>query len=187
MFSTARPPITTTSLTLRAFVPEDAPKVFAMSQEIGIREWLSDQVYEDVQTALAVLRHLIARSRDPGTPVLGPYVLGVCLTRSSELIGHVGVSPMRGQVEVGYAIEERFQGSGFATEAVVAMSEWGLRSFGLAQVLGVAASENIASCRVLERAGFAFIDESMRGLHGRTRLVKTYGKRPRTAVDRMIE
>src|SRR3990172_10297532 len=182
MFSTARPPITTTSLTLRAFVPEDAPKVFAMSQEIGIREWLSDQVYEDVQTALAVLRHLIARSRDPGTPALGPYVLGVCLTRSSELIGHVGLSPLSDQVEVGCAIEHRFQGRGFAIEAIKAISEWGLQRFGLAHVLGIVATENIASCRVLERAGFALIDESMRSLHGQTRLVRTYRKEPRIGV-----
>ena len=88
MLPIARPPITTTSLTLRTFVPEDAPKVFAMSQEIGIRTWLSDQVYEDAHTALEVLRYLIAKCRDPGRPALGPYVLGICLTRSSELIGH---------------------------------------------------------------------------------------------------
>lgn len=174
MFPIARPPITTTSLTLRTFVPEDAPKVFAMSQEIGMRTWLSDQVYEDAQTALEVLRYLIAKCRDPGTPALGPYVLGICLTRSSELIGHVGLSPLGDQVEVGFAIEQRFQGRGFAAEAVRAMAEWGLHRFGLAQVIGIAASENRASCRVLERAGFAFMDESLRSLHGRTRLVRTY-------------
>jgi ribosomal-protein-alanine N-acetyltransferase len=176
MFPIAKLPITTTSLTLRTFEPEDAPKVFAMSQEIGIRTWLPDQVYEDAEAALEMLRCLIAKCREPGTPTLGPYVLGVCLTSSSELIGHVGLSPLNDQVEVGFAIEHRFQGRGFATEAIKAMSEWGLHRFGLAQVLGIAASENIASCRVLERAGFAFLDESMRSLHGRARLVRTYRK-----------
>lgn len=174
MFPIASPPITTTSLSLRTFVPEDAPKVFAMSQEIGMRTWLADQVYEDAEAALEVLRHLIAKCRDPGTPALGAYVLGICLTRSSELIGHVGLSPLGDQVEVGFAIEQRFQGRGFATEAVRALAEWGLHRFGLAQVFGIAASENTASCRVLERAGFAFMDESLRSLHGRTRRVRTY-------------
>jgi len=178
MLPIAGPPITTSSLTLRIFVPEDAPKVFAMSQESGIRTWLSDQVYENAQSALEVLRYLIAKCRDPGTPALGPYVLGICLTKSSELIGHVGLSPLSDQVEVGCAIEHRFQGRGFATEAIKAMSEWGMQRFGLAYVLGIVATENIASCRVLERAGFAFIDESMRSLHGQTRLVRTYRKEP---------
>ena len=181
------PPITTSSLTLRIFVPEDTPKVFVMSQESGIRTWLSDQVYEDAQSALEVLRYLITKCRDPGTPALGPYVLGVCLTRSSELIGHVGLSPLGDQVEVGCAIEHRFQGRGFAIEAIKAISEWGLQRFGLAHVLGIVATENIASCRVLERAGFALIDESMRSLHGQTRLVRTYRKEPRIGVDRVIE
>jgi RimJ/RimL family protein N-acetyltransferase len=168
------PPITTSSLTLRLFVPEDAPKVFAMSREPGIRTWLPDQVYADVQSALEVLRSLITQCRDPGTPALGPYVLGICLTKSSELIGHVGLSPLTGEVEVGCAIEQRFQSRGFATEAIKALSEWGMLRFGLAHVLGIVATDNIASCRVLERAGFHFVDESMRSLHGRTRLVRTY-------------
>ena len=168
------PPITTSSLTLRIFVPEDAQKAFAMSQESGMRTWLSDQVHEDEQSALEVLRNLITQCRDPGTPALGPYVPGICLARSSELIGHVGLSPLSGQVEVGCAIEHRFQGRGFATEAIKAMSQWGMQRFGLAHVLGIVATENIASCRVLERAGFALIDESMRSLHGQTRLVRTY-------------
>lgn len=172
------PPIVTSSLTLRIFGPEDAPKVFAMSQEPGIRTWLSDQVYDDAQSALEVLRYLITQCRDPGTPALGPYVLGICLTKSSELIGHVGLSPLSGQVEVGFAIEHRFQGRGFATEAIKAMSEWSMQRFGLAHVLGIVATENTASCRVLERAGFALIDESMRTLQAQTRLVRTYRKEP---------
>jgi len=176
MFPMIKLPIVTTSLTLRTFVPEDAPKVFAMSQENGIRTWLPDQVYEDAETALEVLRHLIAKCRDPGTPALGPYVLGIRLTSSSDLIGHVGLSPLNDQVEVGCGIEHRFQGRGFATEAIKAMSEWGMQSFGLAQVLGIVASENIASCTVLERAGFVFMEESTRSLHGRARLVRSYRK-----------
>ena len=175
-------PITASSLSLRIFVPEDAPKVFAMSQEFGVRAWLPDQVYEDEQSALEVLRYLIAKCRDPGTPALGPYVLGICLTRSSELIGHVGLSPLSDDVEVGCAVEHRFQGRGFATEAIKAMSEWGMQNFGLSHVLGIVARENMVSCKVLERVGFELIDESMRSLHGKTRLVRTYRKGAPMAV-----
>jgi hypothetical protein len=37
MIPSTCPPITTSSLTLRNFVPDDAPKDFAMSQESGMR------------------------------------------------------------------------------------------------------------------------------------------------------
>jgi len=160
------PPIASVSVTLRCFTEDDAPKVFAMSQEAGVRAWLPDQVYENEARALEVLRHLIVKYHDPGTPFLAPYVLGVSLNDSRELIGHVGLSPLRGQVEIGFAIETNHQGRGLACEAVRAMSEWALTRFELPRILGVVARDNEASRRVLQRAGFTLADESP--------LVRTY-------------
>jgi RimJ/RimL family protein N-acetyltransferase len=161
-------------VTLRYFVAEDAPKVFAMSQESALRIWLPDQVYESEASTLELLRYLIESCRDPGTPMRAPYVLGVCLNRSRELIGHVGLSPRDGEVEVGYAIGERHQGRGFASEAVRAMVEWALPRFALTRVLGIVARDNAASCKVLQYAGFALATESMGSLHGRVGLIRAY-------------
>ena len=168
MTTRSSPPIVSASVTLRRFTADDGPKVFAMSQEAGLRTWLPDQVYESEARALEVVRYLIASYHDPGTPSLAPYVLGVSLNDSRELIGHVGLSPLRGQVEIGFAIEARHQGRGLACEAVGAMSEWALRRFELPRILGVVARGNEASCRVLQRAGFTLADESP--------LVRTYGR-----------
>jgi ribosomal-protein-alanine N-acetyltransferase len=177
-------PIRSRTVTLRYFVPEDALKVFVMSQEPGMRTWLPDQVYESEVRALEVLRYLIEKYRDPGTPSLAPYVLGVCLSDSGELIGHVGLSPLNGQTEVGYAIEDRHQGKGFASQAVRAMSEWALTRCALPRVLGIVATDNAASCKVLQYAGFELIEESMGTLHGRSGLVRTYEKARRVANER---
>ena len=177
-------PIISQTVALRYFVPEDAPKVFVMSQEPGIRTWLPDQVYESEVRALAVLRYLIEKYRDPGTPSLAPYVLGVCLNDSGELIGHVGISPLNGQTEVGYAIAGRHQGRGFASQAVRAMSEWALTRFGLPRVLGIVATDNPASWKVLHNAGFELIGESMGKLHGRSGLVRTYETARQVADER---
>lgn len=173
---TPAPLIVTPSLSLRPFVLEDAPKVFAMSREPGLRRWLPDQVYADESEAREVLRRLMALCADPGTPHRAPFVLGVCLAPSPEVIGHVGLSPRLGQVEIGYAIEEKHQGRGFATEAVEAVSGWAMRRFGLPGVLGIVATENAPSCRVLERAGFGLVDEAPGSLHGRHGLVRTYAR-----------
>lgn len=173
--------IHTPSLTLRCFTPADARKVFDMSQESGTRSWIPDQVYANEQAALDALRYLIAQYDDPGIPARALFVLGICLKSSSELIGHVGLSPLGDQVEIGYAIENKHQGNGFATEAVKAMSEWGIQRFMLPRILGVVATDNRASCRVLERAGFVLLDESMGCLHGRAGLVRRYHKEPRMA------
>lgn len=174
MSSDSSPLITAPSVTLRCFVEDDAGKAFRMSREEGLRTWLPDQVCDSEAGALEVLRYLIEKCRDPGEPSLAPYVLGVRLHGSPELIGHVGLSPLGEQVEIGYAIEDRHQGKGYASEAVRAMAEWALVRFELPRVLGVVASDNMASCRVLERAGFKLVDESLRTLHGRSGLVRRY-------------
>jgi ribosomal-protein-alanine N-acetyltransferase len=177
-------PIISRTVTLRYFVPEDALKVFVMSQEPGMRAWLPDQVYESEAHALEVLQYLIEKCRDPGTPSLAPYVLGVCLNDSGELIGHVGLSPVNGQTEIGYATEDRHQGKGFASQAVRAMSEWALTRFALPRVLGIVATDNVASCKVLQYAGFELIEESMGRLHGRSGLVRMYEKARQVANER---
>ena len=177
------PSVALRSVVLRCFAPEDAPKVHAMSQELSLRTWLPDQVYESEAGALEVLRYLIDRCHDPGSPIRAPYVLAVCLRSSMELIGHVGLSPREREVEVGYAIEEKHQGRGFASEAVGAMVNWALHRFDLPRVLGIVARDNAASCRVLEHAGFALASEAMGSLHGRPGLIRTYHRAWFTSSD----
>ena len=184
MNATDSVPILSQALALRYFVPEDAAKVLAMSQEPGIRTWLPDQVYESEEHALAVLRYLIEKYRDPSPPSLAPYVLGVCLSESGELIGHVGLSPLNGQTEVGYAISDRHRGRGLASQAVRAMSEWALSRFDLPRILGIVATDNPASWKVLQNSGFELIGESMGNLHGRSGLVRTYERARKVADER---
>src|SRR3972149_5117125 len=147
-------PIETASLTLRAFVPEDAPKVFQMSQEGGMRTWLPSQAYRDEAHAASVLASLISQYSVPGDPRIGPYVLGVQVRSAGELVGHVGFGPRGDAVEVGFATESAHQGKGIATEAVRAACEWAAEAFSLATILGVTAARNTAAQSVLLRAGF---------------------------------
>ena len=156
---------------------EDAAKVFAMSQEPGIRKWIPDQVYKDERNAIEVLQYLIAQYRDKEAPARTPCVLGICLKSSSELIGHVGLSPLGSQIEIGYAIEVKYQNRGYASQAVTAMSEWGIQYFSLPLIVGVVSSENASSCGVLEHAGFSLAKEAMGQLHGRKGIVRTYHKK----------
>jgi RimJ/RimL family protein N-acetyltransferase len=54
------------------------------------------------------------------------------------------------------------------------MSEWALARFDLPRILGIVATDNAASCKVLENAGYRLIAESMGRLHDRSGLVRTY-------------
>lgn len=161
-----RLPIETASLTLRAFVPGDASKVFQMSQEDGMRTWLPSQVYRDEARAASVLASLISQYSAPGDPRLGPYVLGVQVRSAGELVGHVGFGPLGEAVEVGFAIESVHQRKGIATEAVRAGCEWAADAFSIATILGVTAAQNSASQGVLLRAGFVRQKEEVMRFQG---------------------
>ena len=58
-----------------------------------------------------------------------------------------------GITEIGYGIKEDYQGCGYATEAVRAVSEWA-RQKGVCRIEAEAEESNVASIRVLEKCGF---------------------------------
>jgi len=160
--------IATNRLILRTFTLKDTEKVFIMSIEDGMKKWIPDQVYADENEAREVLGFLISCCNEPD-PEKKPFVLGIELKSTGELIGHAGLSPLNnGEVEIGYAVGEKHQGKGYATDAVEALSEYGLKHFGLKSVTGVVDSMNTASVRVLEKAGYMFVKEEVRKAFGRT-------------------
>lgn len=59
-----------------------------------------------------------------------------------------------GSTEIGYGIAENYQGHGYATEAVNAVTDWALKQIALNCVTAEVDKDNIASVRVLEKAGF---------------------------------
>ena len=78
--------------------------------------------------------------------------------RSGLLIGGVGFKgaprEVDGIVEIGYGLAESARGQGFATEAVQALTAYGLGR-GAATVVAQTDAGNVASERVLERCGFS--------------------------------
>jgi RimJ/RimL family protein N-acetyltransferase len=141
-----------------------------------MRKWIPNQVYRDEAHASSVLRFLISQYRDDVEPRVSPYVLGIELKRSKDLVGHVGLSPLHGDVEVGYAVGESQQRKGIATEAVHAMCDWAAAKFPATPILGITARENGPSQRVLLRAGFECSGERTMLFQGteQTVLVFTY-------------
>lgn len=59
-----------------------------------------------------------------------------------------------GSVEIGYGVADRYQGCGYATEAVTAAAAWALRQNTINCVTAEVDRENIASIKVLTKAGF---------------------------------
>ena len=64
-----------------------------------------------------------------------------------------GLSP-DGTAEIGYGINDDYQGYGYATEAVKAVSEWALRQPIVTSLEAETNEDNISSKRVLDKCGF---------------------------------
>ena len=59
-----------------------------------------------------------------------------------------------GAAEIGYGISAKYQGCGYATEAVSALVDWALKQIGVVCIQAETDESNTASQRVLEKAGF---------------------------------
>jgi ribosomal-protein-alanine N-acetyltransferase len=75
----------------------------------------------------------------------------------SRFAGHCGVGYFHGlaDAELAYSLARRCWGRGLATEAVRAVLRHAFEAVGLPRVVGVAVVENVASQRVMARAGMA--------------------------------
>lgn len=90
---------------------------------------------------------------------------GDCLmiTRESEerlVIGSIifhGRPDDSGVAEIGYGVEERWQGKGIASEGTRAAVEWALAQAGVTAVAATTPPWHTASIRVLEKSGLARI------------------------------
>jgi len=149
--------LTSKRLNLRYFNKSDLEKVFLMSQEEGIKKWLPDQYYQDRSEAAEVIDFLINCYKEINIQEK-PFVLGIELKEIKELIGHIGLSPLDDFVEVGYAVEEKYQGTGYATEAVKEFSAWVQKELDLKAIWGIVEKDNLASAKVLEKAGYSIVE-----------------------------
>ncbi len=78
-----------------------------------------------------------------------------------DLVGRAGLSFLDGteEIEVGYLIDRRYWGQGFATEAAAACVSFGFDQVGLEWIAGIVQPPNKASLRVLEKLGFVYLRE----------------------------
>jgi RimJ/RimL family protein N-acetyltransferase len=76
---------------------------------------------------------------------------------TGEFAGTISLNyaePVTGQAMIGYSLLPAWRGRGYMTRAVQLLAGWALRTAGIARLIAGTAPENVASQRVLERAGF---------------------------------
>ena len=79
-----------------------------------------------------------------------------CRSTDNSTIGYAGFKGLRndGCVEIGYGVDEAYEGNGFATEGVKALCRWGFSTSQVAFIEAETTPDNIASQKVLQNIGF---------------------------------
>jgi RimJ/RimL family protein N-acetyltransferase len=78
---------------------------------------------------------------------------------SGEPIGDAGLLyiPATGEVELGYRLIKPWWGKGLGTETALAWLHYAFADLGLSELIAFSHPDNVASVRVMQKAGFHFL------------------------------
>ena len=144
--------ITTSRLVLREFVSDDWPDVLAYQ---GDPRYLRFYPWTDRTEAEArdfVQMFLDQQADHPRRK----FQLAITLPDSGRLIGSCGIRRKpdnNREADIGYELAPEHWGRGYATEAAMAMVDFGFRELELHRISSWCIADNAPSARVLERVG----------------------------------
>lgn len=157
--------IKTDRLLITEFTADMAEAVHLNSLDEDNRRFNPNEVFETVEDAKETVEFLMSVYENGDGPLVYPVLLS-----DSTYIGYVQAVPFEdGKWEVGYHISKDFAGKGYATEAVRAFLPVIMKKLGISEILGICVKENVASVKVMEKAGFEKEYEGMGSYQGEDR------------------
>ena len=144
--------LTTARLVLREFLITDWPDVLAYQRDpryLQFYPW-TDRTEADVREFVQMF--LAQQEEQPRRK----FQLAVTLQDSGRLIGSCGIRRNMEndwEADIGYELAPEYWGQGYATEAALAIVEFGFRELNLHRVSSWCIADNAASARVLGRVG----------------------------------
>ena len=133
----------------RAFTMDDADAFFALNSNSDVMRFTGEPVLPSLDAAKQAIAHY------PDFDVVGYGRWACVLKQSQTIIGFCGLKYLADldAVDVGYRFLPQYRGRGFATEACTASLDFGFSTLRLDEIIGLVRPENVASIRVLEKAG----------------------------------
>ena len=139
----------TARLVLRKPLLEDAPRIFGTyARDVGVTRYLLWNTHSSIRETIAFLE-LCLRNWEGEHD----FTWAMESRSSGEFMGMIGMRIEPTGVNVGYVLALRFWNQGYMTEAVRVLAHWALQQPAIFRVWAVCDTENIASARVLEKAG----------------------------------
>ena len=156
-------------LTITEFDESMVESVHENSLDEDNRCFVPDEVFETVEEAHKTVAFLMECYKGDEGPFVYPILL-----RNGDNIGYVQAVPLESGWEIGYHIAKRYTGNGYATEAVKAFLPIIMERLCINQIEGICVAENIASKRILEKAGFELAYSGIGNYQGCNRPICRY-------------
>lgn len=163
-------PIQTRRLVITRFEPSMAAEVSRLSKDAENRRFVPDEVFETEKDASECMAALI----EAYDGEKGPFVFPVLKKETNTLVGHVELSPLENDWEIGYHIGQEYRGNGYAAEAASALSAAALDTLPTHRIIGVCLKDNIASARTMENAGYTLRKEKQGLYQGKPAQIRIY-------------
>ncbi len=146
------PTLETERLVVRPMTRDDAPAVFAMRATESISRYLDRTPYTHIDQAYEYIDRMNAG-------IAQNEFISWCIVRKGEQAPFGGICLWNlehslNRAEIGYEMRPDYEGHGYMSEAVRAVTAYGFEVMALDAVEGSPSPDNLRSCRLLERCGF---------------------------------
>ena len=146
----------TERLIVREFDKKDVNDLFEIGSDKEVTKFLHFKTYQSLKDAKNRIKW--AKKNYKKTPYISTFA--VELKGNGKMIGDVTISTYKlsagGSVHIGYTFNKKYQGSGFATEAVRGMLKFIKAKNFVKRIVATHDLENPASGKVLQKAGMTF-------------------------------
>lgn len=145
--------IETERLVLREIALEDTSDMFRLHSNVEVQKFTGESILDSEATMAKKIRKRIA-----DYPKYGYGRWATFLKHNMEFIGWSGLAylPEFDAIDLGYRFLPEYWGKGLATEASLAILDYGFNTLNIETIIAIAMPENRASTRVMEKVGMRF-------------------------------
>ena len=153
--------IETERLVIRDLEQKDAKQLFKIVWQKGVVRFMKD--WSENSPSEEAFKGYIEwhQTQKDSTDVYECKRYAITLKGEDTLIGIVGMGleDTINEVEMAYFLDESYQGKGYATEALIAFTDWCMKVSDLPYFILTIDCANEASCKVAKRAGFELFEK----------------------------
>lgn len=151
-------------LFLREFNVSDSENLYRLNSDPEVIQYTGDVKFNSIKEAEIFIKNYEEYNK------YGYGRWAVCLKSNEKFIGWCGLKfNEENLVDLGFRLFKIFWNRGFATEAAQACIDYGFSEIGLEKIIGRSLKSNLASIKVLQKAGMSFWKNSI--CHGKDECV----------------